>query len=444
MKASIRRVFGKLTLPAAARDEQRRDAAGLPAEDPGNDRVLPALMAWLARAQDCSASNDGGVARDFSLIKGWATSYPETTGYIIPTMLEWARRTGEPVWRERALRMTDWLVSIQFPEGGFQGGKIDSTPVVPVTFNTGQILLGLAAAEAETGRYRDAMTRAADWLVRTQDADGCWRSHGSPFADADDKQYETHVAWGLFEAARIDGSRGWGEAGLRNVRWALAGQAANGWFPKCCLSNTAQPLTHTLGYALRGVLEAWRFAPAEDLLYSAERTARGLLGALSPDGFLPGCLGPDWSARATWACLTGTVQVAHSWLLLWRITGRAEYLDAGRRANAFVRRSVRLDGPADQRGGVKGSFPVDGDYGQWSYLNWAPKFAADSLMLESDLARAETSRAAEPHRQTEPASLEMRASIAHSAAPLADCAGSALNDVWNRMFGCLPDMSATG
>lgn len=386
MKARIRRTLGQLTLPAAARNERRRDAAGLPAEDPGIAHVLPALMAWLARAQDCSASHDGGVARDFSLLKGWATSYPETTGYIIPTLLEWARRSGESVWRDRALRMADWLVSIQLPDGGFQGGKIDSTPVVPVTFNTGQILLGLAAAEAATGRYREPMARAANWLVRTQDGDGCWRRHGSPFADAADKQYETHVAWGLFEAARLDDTNGWGEAGLRNVRWALSGQAANGFFPSCCLSNTERPLTHTLGYALRGVIEAWRYRRAADLLAGAERTAQGLLSALRPDGFLPGCLGPDWSAQADWACLTGTAQIAHSWLLLSQITGRHEYWDAGRLANSFVRRTVRLTGPEDQRGGVKGSFPVDGDYGQWSYLNWAPKFAADSFMLELDLS----------------------------------------------------------
>ncbi len=387
MRTRVRWVFGQLTLPAAARNEQRHDAAGLPAEDPGNERVLPALFAWLARAQDRSASHDGGVARDFSLLDGWATSYPETTGYIIPTLLEWARRTGEAEWRERALRMADWLVGIQFQEGGFQGGKIDSTPVVPVTFNTGQILLGLVAAETETGHYHEPMTRAADWLVRTQDEDGCWRRHGSPFADAADKQYDTHVAWGLFEAARIEPARGWGEAGLKNVRWALSGQAPNGWFQSCCLSDRAQPLTHTLGYALRGVVEAWRFQPASDLLAGAERAALGIMSALRPDGFLPGCLGPDWSPQADWACLTGTVQIAHSWMLLSQITGRADYLDAARRANAFVRRTVRLDGPLDQRGGVKGSFPIDGEYGQWSYLNWAPKFTADSLILELDMTR---------------------------------------------------------
>jgi hypothetical protein len=387
MKDTLKSALGWLRLPPDAKAERRRDAAGLPALDAGTAQVLPALIAWLGHAQDQSASKDGGVARDYSLVRGWASSYPETTGYIIPTLLAYARRTGQTEYRERALRMADWLVSIQFADGGFQGGKIDSTPVVPVTFNTGQILLGLAAAQVETGRYLDPMRRAADWLVRTQDNDGCWRRYTSPFADAGDKQYETHVAWGLFEADRLDPTRAYGEAGLKNVRWALSLMAPNGWFPKCCLYDPLHPLTHTLGYALRGVLEAHRFRPDVGLLRAAELTAQGLLSALGADGFLPGRLSADWSAAQPWACLTGTAQVAHCWLLLYQLTGNLAYFEAAQRALAYVRRTVRLDGPMAQRGSVKGSFPIDGPYGRYEYVSWAPKFAADSLMLESDIQR---------------------------------------------------------
>ena len=56
------------------------------------ERVLHEVIDWLCRAQDHSASADGGVARDYSLIHGWATSYPETTGYIIPTFLAYSDR----------------------------------------------------------------------------------------------------------------------------------------------------------------------------------------------------------------------------------------------------------------------------------------------------------------------------------------------------------------
>ena len=143
-------------LPMGAVAEREADQRGLPAQDPGIEAVIAACTDWLRAAQDHSASADGGVARDFSLVKGWATSYPETTGYIIPTVIELARRQDSAELHQRARRMLDWFVAIQFPEGGFQGGRIDSTPRVPVTFNTGQVLLGLAAGAQQYGdqKYR--------------------------------------------------------------------------------------------------------------------------------------------------------------------------------------------------------------------------------------------------------------------------------------------------
>ena len=68
--------------------------------------------------------------------------------------------------------------------------------------------------------------------------------------------------------------------------------------------------------------------------------------------------------------------------MLYEITGSTDYLDAGRRANRYVRRTVRVNGSGERRGAVKGSFPVDGPYGQFQYLNWAAKFMIDANILE--------------------------------------------------------------
>jgi hypothetical protein len=372
-------------LPAAAKAELQRDRAGLPSEDPGSERTLLELIGWLCRAQDRSLTADGGVARDYSLIHGWSSSYPETTGYIIPTFLDYAARSGRSELRSRARRMLDWLVSIQLPCGGFQGGRIDSEPLVPVVFNTGQVLLGLAAGEAAFGAYCESMRRAADWLVDTQDSDGCWRRYPTPFAAPGTKSYDTHVAWGLFEAARLESSRGYAEAALAAVRWALKSQRHDGWLERCCLDDPSRPLTHTIGYALRGVLEAYRFSQDSFFLDAARRTADGVLSAIANDGYLPGRLLPDWSGAVRWVCLTGTAQIAHCWLMLYQVTGDDRYAEVAYAANAFVRRTVRVDGPPETRGGVKGSFPVNGPYGKYQYLNWAAKFLTDSLMLEQDI-----------------------------------------------------------
>ncbi len=256
---------GYFRLPCALRREFRKDLTGPDGKDPGAETIMDLGVKWLFRGQDHSASGDGGVARHFELLTGWSSSYPETTGYIIPTILDYACTFGKPEGLARARRMVDWLLSIQFPDGGFQGGAIGERPRRPVIFNTGQILLGLAAGARQFGNDCLAgMIRAADWLVGAQDPDGCWRKYPTPFAAPGEKSYETHVAWGLFEAARIEQGRGYGEAGLKNVYWALTCQREDGWFEKCCLTYPSRPLTHTLGYALRGApgsLQVFRRPP---------------------------------------------------------------------------------------------------------------------------------------------------------------------------------------
>ena len=381
-----------LMLSTLARVERARDLRGEVRTDRGIRRAIQAAVSWLCRAQDFTATPGGGVAHSYSLRKAsWLPSYPETTGYIVPTFFHCARFLQDPALRTRAKAMLDWLVSIQLPDGGFQGGTVTATPVVPVAFNTGQIVLGLASGVETFGSasYREAMIRAADWLVRTQDKDGGWHAFQSPFTASGQKSYDVHIAWGLFEAARLEPTRGYEKAALKNVRWALQYQHRNGWFACCCLDDPLNPLTHTLGYVLRGLIEAYRFTGDRPLLAQASTTADGLLTALAPDGFLPGRLDADWRASTSWSCLTGTSQVACCWLLLYEATKRARYRDAAYRANAFLRKTLYYTGHPDMVGGIKGSWPISGNYLPYSLPNWACKFFIDANLLEYSVRRRE-------------------------------------------------------
>lgn len=383
----IESIKQQFLLPAEAKRAVRRDREPVSLRpDPGIDAVIDAGLAWLGVAQDRSASQDGGVARHYSVVKGWGQSYPETTGYIVPTCIHFARELHRPELDARVRRMLDWLVAIQMPGGGFQGGMVNASPKVPVTFNTGQILMGLAAGTRAYGDdYAPAMRQAADWLATTIDPDGCWRKHATPFAKRGEKAYETHVTWGLLEALRVERKAAWEHAARMNIDWAIGKQQPNGWVADCCLTLPETPLTHTLGYYLRGLLEAFEYFQDERYFVATRRTADGLLGALRPDGWLPGRLARDWSPAVDWVCLTGSVQIAHTWLRLYQLTGEERYLRAGRLANGFVRRTVLMEGPEQAVGAVQGSYPISGLYGQWEYLNWACKFMLDSLWLEKQV-----------------------------------------------------------
>src|SRR5665213_1600269 len=393
LKQLARTQLDRISLPLPAKRERRRDAQGLPTSDPGIAAVETAALGWLGDAQDNAATRDGGAARDFSLVKGWAASYPETSGYIVPTLIDAGLRRDDATLLDRARRMTDWLVGIQFADGGFQGGTIGAQPCVPVTFNTGQILMGLAAARRQFGDvYAEPMHRAAGWLVDTMDPDGCWRKFPTPFAAPGEKAYETHVAWGLIEAARSTADAAvadrYVEAALRNARWAITKQHPNGWFDSCCLVLPDAPLTHTLGYALRGLTEIYLQTSEPEILAASVRTADALSACVAADGFLAGRLDRSWTGAVNWACVTGSAQIAHSLLILHKELRRPDYRDAAVALLSYARRTVHLDGPTGVRGGVKGSFPVDGGYGTYEFLNWAAKFLIDAGQAELTLRSA--------------------------------------------------------
>jgi hypothetical protein len=398
--ALVRRLISRITaarmrygISTAARAEMRREQEPSIDTDIPITRAITEALAWIGRAQDHSSSKDGGVARHYCLITGWGPSYPETTGYIVPTLIREGKACQDADLLERTRRMLDWLVSIQMPSGAYRGGVTSDGPGVPVTFNTGQILMGLAAGVSHFGlAYGKAMIGAADWLVQTQDGDGCWRKYATPYAKLGEKTYETHVAWGLFDAARIEPGRGYAEAATRNLHWALSRQNDNGWFPDCCLTDPSNPLTHTIGYALRGLIEGYLFTHDGKILESANKTAEGVLRALRPDGFLPGRLNSQWQGTVSWSCLTGTAQIATCWLLLYQETGNPRFREAALGANRYVRQRVRLDGPLETRGAVKGSFPVSGGYVSFQYPNWACKFFIDAISLERTLRESSESK----------------------------------------------------
>lgn len=337
-------------LTAASREEMRSEQSGLRATEDSLMRPVRAAVEWICAAQDGSSSADGGVARHYSLQDGWGPSYPETTGYIIPTLLECSHELGDRLLRLRARRMAHWLVRIQLPDGSFQGGTVFDTPKVPVVFNTGQILFGLAAAARDEGEsFREPLARAAEWLVRVQDRDGVWRKYPSPFAGPGERAYDTHVAWGMLEAARVLRDSAVYDAALRNIRASLRYQHLNGFVGSCCLSDPTRPLTHTIGYFLRGVLEGYFASHEPALLDGAMRLGLRLRDAVSADGFLAGRIDRSFRASVSWSCLTGSAQIAHCLLQLFELTGDDSFFVVGSRLNRFVASTVHLDGESAAR-----------------------------------------------------------------------------------------------
>jgi len=345
-------------------------------------RHLDEALNWLKRAQD--AGSDAGVAYGVSFGADFDVSYPETTGYICRTFVEQARLTGDDALLDRAISMADWEIDIQLPEGAVMGGKVNTRPT-PAVFNTGMVLLGWSALaqHVHEERFKQAATRASDWLVSIQEADGRWARGNSRFAAPEATVYNVMAAWGLCEAGAVLGDERYIDAALRNGEYCLSRQHANGWLPDCCLSDPRSPLLHTLAYSMQGLIGIGKLTCREDLIAGARLLADSILGTMQPNGFVPGRLNDDFSAGADWSCLTGSAQTSIIWNELHLLTGADVYRTAAITIDDYLmaRHDIRNADPR-LRGGLPGSWPTWGDYGSVRILNWATKFLVDALSLE--------------------------------------------------------------
>jgi hypothetical protein len=96
---------------------------------------------------------------------------------------------------------------------------------------------------------------------------------------------------------------------------------------------------------------------------------------------MPGRYRSDWSPAVRWSCLTGQAQMANNWIRLAVITGDRTWLEPVPAVLGFLKRTQnRRSREPGLRGGIKGAWPVRGDYGAYEVLNWATKFFADALM----------------------------------------------------------------
>jgi hypothetical protein len=348
---------------------------------------LEAALDWIAAAQD--ATPDDGIARGFSVAfnpyfgsAGWQPSYPETTGYIIPTLFEAATQLGRRDYADRAIRAARWECDIQLESGAVQGGVIGQGRS-PAVFNTGQVMLGWLSALEHTGdpAFETAARRAGQYLVDVMEPDGHWRKGNSQFAKPETTLYNARVAWALAEAGVRLGVPAFKDAAARNLRAVMSEQKRNGWFPNCCLTDPAHPLLHTLAYTIRGLLEGGRVLEDRAMLDSAGGAARALQARVREDGWMSGRFNPDWSNAVSWSCLTGEAQMANNWIRLYVITGDRSWLGQISPVLAFLKRTQnRRSDVTGIRGGIKGSFPLSGGYGRFEMLNWATKYFADALM----------------------------------------------------------------
>ena len=350
-----------------------------------------AAARWLLRAQ--AATPDHGVSLGYfpgdHESSRWRLSYPETTGYIITSLLLFGERFGDLTYTQAALRMARWEIEVQMPSGAVQGGPLCPTEQqTPAAFNTGMVLDGWCSAyeRENTEDILAAARRAADFLVNDLDEHGYYRTNGAFVSSGEIKTYTCLCAWAIYRFGNLVGETKYRAAAIRSIEAALKQQRPNGWFAHNCLTRSDAPLTHTIGYTLQGILEVGLLAQRKDFVAAVECTVRAITQRVQDSGYLSGTFYDDWEPASFSSCLTGSAQLAVVAYRLFESNGVASHRVLADRLTNFLKPLQAMDAEDEAiNGALAGSFPLFGAYMRGGYPNWATKYFLDALLLQASV-----------------------------------------------------------
>lgn len=355
-----------------------------PEELPLRKAALDDAIQWLMHAQQAKADKGMG---SYHLGSGWSSSYPETTGYIIPTLLTYGQIYNENKAIEAAFNAADWLLDIQRSSGGWQGGRLqDNKP--EVVFNTAQIIRGMLAVYKYTRDYNfmEAALKAAKWLVSIQDAEGFWKENALM---QEARVYDAYVDAPLLLVNDEIPDPSFKEAAVKNLDWIInKKQLGNGWFEDCdnTIKRNSKPILHTIAYTLDGLIDCGSMLGDDLYINKAGIAADELMKQFMAKGILNGRYNQNWKGSEYFIC-TGGAQMAIVWMKLFKHTQKQAYLEAASKMIdllVFIQsRSVKQT--KDTSGALQGSYPVWGRYEPFTFPNWAAKYLADALLLEMEV-----------------------------------------------------------
>jgi len=361
--------------------------------DLGDVAHLKAAMEWLALSQD--VCNGDGCSNHFTLKSGWGVAYPETSGYILATFLAYSDYSGDKSYVDRAIRIGDWEIDIQAPNGGVYSSTVLKQTRV---FNTGQVILGWCVLYELTGdkKYLHAAQRAGEYLIKEQESDGTWKR--DTYCGA--RTYHARVDWALLRLAQLTGDSRYVDVAVKNLQWVLRQQQQNGWFAQCGFDD-ADPIMHVIVYTLRGLFECSQINYPEieklELLPIVLKSVDALLLALQAQtvagihGMVPAAFDEHWKSKAKDSCLTGNAQFCCLLYRMSRCTGNQRYRDIADTILTATKKTQLIETTLlPIKGAIAGSYPLSSGYVANGYPNWAVKFFSDALLMKINYSKGLT------------------------------------------------------
>lgn len=340
----------------------------------GDSEHAKACIDWLLLSADVCGKS--GFSASYALKYGWDESYPETTGYIIPTLLNALSEKHRMQDILTACSVSgEWLLRTQNPNGSWNGHRTSQEFV----FDTGQIIFGLLALHRHVNdeRYLRAAERGGDWIVAEQEANGSWVRHAyGEFPHT----YYARAAWALAALGKETRKEKYFVSARKNLDWVLSQQGEAGWFMNAGFHEQKPVVLHAISYTLEGLMGASKILEEKAYADSSERAVRGLMSE-THEGIPFGYYRERWCPARGGKCLTGIAQLGIVLKKLHTATKDEYYGGSAKVLKEYLK--TRHRSVAGLPRALAGAAPVWGRYLPYLYPNWAQKFFLDLLLVSN-------------------------------------------------------------
>lgn len=266
-------------------------------------------------------------------------SYPEVTGYMIPTLLSWGQK-------DLAIQYSNWLVSIQNEDGSWT----DSSGKVSYTFDSGQILKGLISILPYNSHVEKSLLKGCTWLAAQIREDGSISTPDkSSWGLPGNKVVSENIHLYCLEVLKQVGH----SYGMQNYL-DLVKKSLNHYLNKPNLTEF-NTLSHFHAYVLEALVDLGEEEIARVAMKKIE-------GYQKSNGSIPAYNDVDW------ICSTAVAQYAVIWFKLGD-------LGPARRAIKY------LMGIQNNSGGFYGSYGLNSNYFRKQEISWANKYFLDAYYL---------------------------------------------------------------
>jgi len=319
-------------------------------------------------------ANDYQGSSTYSNVFGnFSSPYLETTGYLIPTLIEATDYFSDIRYSDIAYRQISFFKKYQNPNGSFYQ-SIDNPE--PIVFDSSQILLGLCKLyESKQSEALQAMISGCTlWLYALLDSNGAFTNYN--YGNHTSPSYYSRIYWPMLLGKKIIGDNEVDKiiTGLDRV---TGSQHENYSFPNWSFDENESALTHTIAYTLRGLLECGQLLKSDDITKSAQNTIHKIAQLIIRKGAVSATYDYDWQSKDNYTCAAGNAQLA---ILMLRSELSVELKN---RALRILLKPLldRQKKSGANKGAISSSIPIWGKYQRFKYTNWTQKFFADALYM---------------------------------------------------------------